>query len=69
MPVNWAAPDFDDSAWPMATTYTNDTVGVRNKPAYMNFTPAFDTPGADAQFIWSSHLILDNLVLVRKTIR
>ena len=24
-------------------------------------------PGADAQFIWSSNLVLDNLVLVRKT--
>jgi hypothetical protein len=51
----------------MATTYTNDTVGVHNKPAYMNFTAIFDAPGADAQFIWSSNLILDNLVIVRRT--
>lgn len=69
LPDNWAAPGFDDSAWPMATTYTNETVGVDNKSAYMNFTGIFDTPGADAQFIWSSNLILDNLVIVRKTIR
>lgn len=68
IPDHWAAPGFDDSAWPMATTYTNETVGVENKPAYMNFTEVFDTPGADAQFIWSSNLNLDNLVLVRKTI-
>lgn len=66
---DWQSPGFDDSVWPRATTYTNQTVGVDNKPAYTNFTAVFDTPGADAQFIWSSNLILDNLVLVRKTIR
>jgi len=61
-------PDFDDSAWPAAVTYTNDTVGVNNKPAYTNFTDVFDTPDADASFIWSSNLVLDNLVLLRTTI-
>lgn len=69
VPDDWAAPDFDDSEWPMATTYTNETVGVDNKRAYTNFTGIFDTPGADARFIWSGNLILDNLVLVRKTFR
>lgn len=69
IPDNWASPDFDDAAWPMATTYSNVTVGVDNKPAYMNFTDVFDAPGADAQFIWSSNLILDNLVIVRKTVK
>jgi hypothetical protein len=69
LPDSWAAPGFDDAAWPMATTYTNATVGVDNKPAYTRFADVFDTPGADAQFIWSSHLVLDNLVLVRKTLR
>ncbi len=67
IPDHWAAPGFDDSTWPRATTYTNAIVGVDNKPGYMNFTSVFDTPGADAQFIWSSNLLLDNLVLVRKT--
>jgi hypothetical protein len=67
LPEDWTAPGFDDSAWPMATTFSNDTVGVDNKPAYTRFSDVFDTPGADAQFIWSSNLILDNLVLVRKT--
>lgn len=65
IPKNWMAPGFDDSDWPRATTFTNRTVGVRNKRSYTNFTDIFDTPGADAQFIWSSNLILDNLVLVR----
>ncbi len=68
VPSGWTMPGFDDANWPMATTYTNETVGVCNKPSYTNFTSVFDTPGADAQFIWSTNLILDNLVLVRKTI-
>ena len=69
LPEDWTSPSFDDSDWPQATTYTNDTVGVDNKPAYTNFTQLFDAPGADAQFIWSSNLVLDNLVLTRATIR
>ncbi|MDV7145335.1 hypothetical protein R3X27_21840 [Tropicimonas sp. TH_r6] len=68
IPEGWMQPGFDDSAWPAAVTFTNETVGVNNKPAYTNFTEIFDAPGADAQFIWSSNLVLDNLVLLRKTI-
>lgn len=68
MPDNWMMPTFDDSVWPNAVTYTNDTVGVDNKDAFMNFVDVFDTPGADADFIWSSNLVLDNLVLLRTTI-
>lgn len=66
-PVNWMMPEFDDSIWPAAVTFTNDTVGVKNKSAFTNFEEVFDTPGADADFIWSSNLVLDNLVLLRKT--
>jgi hypothetical protein len=62
------AADFDDSSWPAAATYSNDTVGVDNKPGYTNFTDVFDAPDSDAQFIWSSNLVLDNLVLLRKII-
>jgi hypothetical protein len=69
LPDNWETPGFEDSAWPTATTDTNQTVGVDIKPADTHFADVFDTPGADAQFIWSSNLVLDNLVLVRKTIR
>ena len=69
IPENWAATDFDDSAWPAATTFTNDTVGVNNKRSYTNFTDLFDAKDSDAQFIWSSNLVLDNLVLLRTTVK
>ena len=68
VPGNWFAPGFDDSGWPLATVFSNDTVGVDNKPAFMNFRDVFDDPTADAQFIWSSNLVLDNLVLMRRTV-
>lgn len=68
IPETWMMPDFDDSAWPAAVAYSNSTVGVKNKPAYTNFTSIFDAPDADASFIWSSNLVLDNLVLMRWTI-
>lgn len=68
VPSKWMMPTFDDSTWPGAVTYTNETVGVKNKKAFTNFKDVFDTPGADADFIWSSNLVLDNLVLLRKTI-
>ncbi|WP_299474069.1 hypothetical protein [uncultured Roseibium sp.] len=68
VPPDWMMPSFDDSNWPNAATFTNDTVGVKNKKAFTNFEDIFDTPGADADFIWSSNLVLDNLVLLRKSI-
>jgi hypothetical protein len=67
LPEDWTAPAFDDSAWPVGVTFSNETVGVDNKPAYTNFSELFDDPAADAVFIWSSNLVLDNLVLLRKT--
>ena len=67
LPDDWVMSEFDDSIWPAASTFTNDTVSVDNKRAYTNFTEVFDTPGADADFIWSSNRVLDNLVLLRKT--
>ena len=66
---DWMKPNFDDSAWPAAETFTNDTVGVKNKKAFMNFLDVFDAKRADAEFIWSSNLVLDNLVLLRKTVK
>ena len=68
IPEGWMTVDFDDGDWPSAVTYSNDTVGVDNKPGYTNFTPVFDSADADAKFIWSSNLVLDNLVLMRKVI-
>ena len=67
-PTNWTLSPFDDTLWPAATTYTNATIGVDNKPAYTNFTNIFDDVSNDAQFIWSKNVILDNEVIVRKTV-
>ena len=67
-PTNWTTASFDDSTWPSATTYTNATIGVNNKPSYTNFTNIFDDASNDAQFIWSKNVILDNEVIVRKTV-
>lgn len=64
IPQGWEQPDFDASDWPNAYVFSNDTVGVDNKPGYTNFTDLFDAE-TDAQFIWSSNLVLDNLVLMR----
>ncbi len=68
IPEGWTTPGFDDSGWPNAVTFSNDSVGVNNKPAYTNFTDIFDGKDADPSFIWSSNLVLDNLVLMRRTI-
>ncbi|MGI9378460.1 MAG: hypothetical protein ACR2OW_02330 [Methyloligellaceae bacterium] len=68
VPADWFTVDFDDSRWLQASVFTNDVVGVNNKPAFMNFRDLFDNPKLDAQFIWSSNLVLDNLVLMRKTV-
>lgn len=67
-PTNWNLASFDDSSWQNAYTYSNATVGVNGKSAYTNFTNIFDDATNDASFIWSSNLILDNEVVVRKTI-
>ncbi|MEL6815236.1 MAG: hypothetical protein AAFP03_10545 [Cyanobacteria bacterium J06598_3] len=49
IPENWFSGSLDDSMWPEAVTYTNETVGVNNKPGHTNFSDVFI--GADAQFI------------------
>lgn len=67
-PTNWYSSSFIDTSWPNATIYSNATIGVDNKPAYTNFTNIFDDPINDAQFIWSTNVILDNEVIVRKTV-
>ncbi len=68
IPNDWFSTAFDDSAWQAATLFTNATVGVDNKPSYTSFTDVFDNASNDATFIWSSNLLLDNLVLLRKKI-
>lgn len=68
IPSGWEKPDFDDSEWPNATTYTNKTIGVDNKKSYTNFTDIFDNESMDAKFIWSTNVVLDNEVIVRYTV-
>ena len=69
VPKDWATKDFNDAQWPQATIYTNEQIGSSlDRPAYSNFASLFDDPESDAQFIWSSNLLLDNLVLARKVV-
>lgn len=63
IPANWMNPGFDDSDWPKAVVYAPSTVGV-NFPAWTNFTSLW----GKNQFIWTSNLIVDNLVLLRKEV-
>lgn len=67
-PASWFMPDFDDSGWPFAYEYSNETVGVNNKAAYTNFPDLFDNPNQNAAFIWTSNIVLDNEVVVRYTV-
>ncbi len=68
LPMDWEKQSFDDADWPNAVTYTNETIGVDNKKAYTNFKDIFDDKEQDAQFIWSSNVVLDNEVIVRYTV-
>lgn len=69
VPADWANKTFDDSAWPAATTFSNATVGVDNKSEYTNFASIFDNSTSNADFIWSTNILLDNLVIVRYTVQ
>ncbi|EAY25434.1 hypothetical protein M23134_06693 [Microscilla marina ATCC 23134] len=35
---------------------------------YTNFSDVFDNATQNAQFIWSTNIVLDNVVIVRKTV-
>jgi len=69
IPTSWEKAHFDDSKWPSATTYTNETIGVSNKESYTNFIDIFDDPTINAEFIWSTNVVLDNEVIVRYTVK
>ncbi|QIZ78752.1 hypothetical protein [Ferrimonas lipolytica] len=66
-PANWMVQEFDASAWPRATLYSEDEIGVNNKKSYMNFIEKFS--GAGASFIWSTNVVLDNEVLLRYEVK
>ena len=69
VPADWMNKNFDDSSWPNATTFSNAAIGVDGKSAFTNFTDIFDDANNDAQFIWSTNVILDNEVIVRKMVQ
>ena len=62
IPLSWESNE-EYLSWPRSVQYTEDEIGVDNKKAYMNFQEQFS--GSGASFIWSSNLVLDNLVLFR----
>ncbi len=66
VPVNWESNESYLS-WPNAVEFTEDEIGVNNKKAYMNFREQFT--GFGASFIWSSNIVLDNLVLFRYEVK
>jgi hypothetical protein len=63
IPSDWKSPSFSEIGWPNAKLYT--AAQVTNQAAYTNFAT---TAWGNASFIWSSNLILDNLVLARFTV-
>lgn len=65
VPQDWTSKTYDDSKWPVASVYTKEEVGVDNKPAFTNFSNVWTS----ADFVWTSNLILDNVVLMRKTVK
>ena len=62
-PVDWMNENFNETGWVSASLYT--AAQVTNQAAFKNFET---TAWPDARFIWTSNLILDNLVLARKTV-
>jgi hypothetical protein len=61
VPENWFAVDFDDSAWPNAKEYFQETIGPKE--------PFFEHDFKGAKFIWSGDVLLDNIVIFRKTVK
>ena len=65
IPANWQSPRFNDSYWPRAWEFTAQEIGVTNLPAYTRFPELFE----GARWIWTRNLVLDNVVIARKTVR
>jgi hypothetical protein len=65
IPTNWQSPRFNDTNWPRAWEFTDQEIGVTNLPAYTRYPELF----GDARWIWSQNLVLDNVVIARKTVR
>jgi hypothetical protein len=65
IPENWMSPRFNDQYWPRAWEFTDQEIGVTGYPAYTRYPDLF----AGARWIWSLNLVLDNVVIARKTVR
>ncbi len=65
IPRNWQSARFNDSNWPRAWEFTDQEIGVTNLPAYTRYPELFE----GARWIWSQNLVLDNVVIARKTVR
>jgi hypothetical protein len=63
LPGDWMSPDYDDSGWLPATTYTADQ--VTTAPGFRDYE---NTLFQRAEFIWTNNLNLDNLVVCRATV-
>jgi len=65
IPANWQSPRFNDTNWPRAWEFTDQEIGVNNLPAYTRYPELF----AGARWIWTQNLVLDNVMIARKTVR
>jgi hypothetical protein len=65
IPANWQSPSFNDTNWPRAWEYTDVEIGVTNLPAYTRYPELFE----GARWIWTQNLVLDNVIVARKTVR
>ena len=61
IPKNWYAVDFDDSNWPNAKEFSEETVRPKG--------PFYENDFKGAKFIWSDDLELDNTILFRYTVK
>jgi hypothetical protein len=65
IPANWQSPRFNDAYWPRAWEFTDQEIGVTNLPAYTRYPELFE----GARWIWTQNLVLDNVMIARKTVR
>jgi hypothetical protein len=65
IPANWQTRNFNDLNWPRAWEYTDEDIGVNSLPAYTRYPELF----SGARWIWTQNLVLDNVVIARKTVR
>ena len=60
-PTGWSSPEFDDTKWVSATTYSEEEVGAKDGYNDVSWNPS-------ARLIWTSSLTQDNTILWRFTV-